>query len=264
MRLSLIYSAFKSAWWWLIHFVTAGKTRVKRISSPKVKQFVTQVIRVKKVSEQIKSVEKYIKALEKDSSEIHFIEKGAGSRAMKKTTRKVSFIAKLAGCSRKQGRLLYRMVDWYKPTRILELGTSLGKSAFYMASANEKAAITTIDINKSVLELAKRGARKLNLNNISFIEADFDNILSDELKKDPDLVYVDGNHSYKGTMKYFNEILNSMTDGMIVFDDIYWSSGMKKAWNEIQTLSNCSIDLYWLGIVIVSQSADKGKYNVRF
>lgn len=264
MRLSLIFSAFKSLWWWLNHFLVSKNTKGHGIHSPAVYEFVTCVVRPQKLSDQIFLVENYIKQLEKDSSEVNIEELGAGSRTMSHSTRKVSDIVKVAGCSRKQGRLLHRIVAYYKPSKILELGTSVGKSVFYMASANFNASITTIDANKSVLDIAKKGAEELKLNQINFIEANFDNVLQKFLESSLDMVYIDGNHSFEGTMRYFKEISGAMSKGIIVLDDIYWSSGMKRAWKEIQQVSTCSIDLYWMGIVLIDELLTPGTYSIRF
>ncbi|HEY4797685.1 MAG TPA: SAM-dependent methyltransferase, partial [Bacteroidia bacterium] len=57
-------------------------------------------------------------------------------------------IAGIAGRSlksKKYGQLLFRLVNRFKPETIVELGTSLGITAAYLASANPKAKIVTIE-----------------------------------------------------------------------------------------------------------------------
>ncbi|MBK6643902.1 MAG: class I SAM-dependent methyltransferase [Bacteroidetes bacterium] len=50
-----------------------------------------------------------------------------------------------------------------------------------------------------------------------------------------DFIFIDGNHTYEATMRYFNWILPKVrAKTMIIFDDINWSAGMQQAWLEIQ------------------------------
>ena len=57
-------------------------------------------------------------------------------------------------------------------------------------------------------------------------------------------------------MKYY-EILKKMKSDftILIFHDIYWSTGMKKAWNKIITDPdiNLSLDLYKMGIVFFNK-----------
>ncbi|HXD92674.1 MAG TPA: class I SAM-dependent methyltransferase, partial [Bacteroidia bacterium] len=67
-----------------------------------------------------------------------------------------------------------------------------------------------------------------------------------------DLVYIDGNHTYKATIKYFNELLKSADENaVLIFDDIYWTPEMTIAWEEIKAhpAVTLSIDLYKVGLV---------------
>ena len=46
-----------------------------------------------------------------------------------------------------------------------------------------------------------------------------------------DLVFIDGNHRYEATLKYFELLKNNLSDkSIVVLDDIHWSSGMRRAW----------------------------------
>ena len=67
-----------------------------------------------------------------------------------------------------------------------------------------------------------------------------------------DFIYLDGNHTYEATTNYFNILLAHIHDNSVmIFDDIYWSEGMAKAWEEIKAHPSVTvtIDLFKLGIV---------------
>ena len=52
----------------------------------------------------------------------------------------------------------------------------------------------------------------------------------------------------------------------MIFDDIYWSSGMKEAWNEIKAHSDVTvtIDLFWIGLVFVRKGQAKENFRIRY
>jgi hypothetical protein len=70
-----------------------------------------------------------------------------------------------------------------------------------------------------------------------------------ELEQDsvPELVFIDGDHSYEATMKYFNYFSSRMKKGFLVFDDINWSAGMRKAWKGRPQNRTVTIDLFYMG-----------------
>ena len=68
----------------------------------------------------------------------------------------------------------------------------------------------------------------------------------------PFLLYIDGNHTYEATIKYFELALTKKDENtVIIFDDIYWSAGMTKAWQEIKNKKEVllSIDTFYFGMV---------------
>ncbi len=57
-------------------------------------------------------------------------------------------------------------------------------------------------------------------------------------------------------MRYFKQVLPYLSDpAVIVFDDISWSPGMRKAWTEIENDEHvsASIDLNNIGIVVIDK-----------
>ena len=81
-----------------------------------------------------------------------------------------------------------------------------------------------------------------------------------------DLIFIDGNHKYQATMKYFHWAINHLNeDGVIIFDDIYWSKEMTKAWIEISTNDNLnlSIDFFHLGVIMIRPEQRKQHFILR-
>ena len=149
---------------------------------------------------------------------------------------------------------MFRLVNWFKPTKILELGTNIGISASYMASVDKSIEIITIEGDVELSKLALQTFDFLKLKNILLIQGEFGEILSDVLKLNPDitLYYIDGNHAKKPTMEYTKQILSHCKEKyLIIYDDIYWSAEMTSCWKEIKKIKdfNVIIDLYHFGMV---------------
>jgi len=52
---------------------------------------------------------------------------------------------------------------------------------------------------------------------------------------------------------------------MLIFDDIYWSEGMKEAWAEIKVHPQVkvTIDLFWIGLVFFKSGQAKEDFKIK-
>jgi len=192
------------------------------------------------------------KTLLTNTQKLQINDLGAGSKHFKQHTRSISEIAKHGISSEKQSEILFRLIALLKPKTSIELGTSLGLNTLYMAQANREAKVYSLEGASTLIHFARELAISQNVNSIEFIEGDFKNNLEPLLKNliTVDLAYIDGNHTYDATLNYFNLFLNKInTDSVLVFDDIYWSSNMLKAWKEIKKNPRVklSIDTFYTG-----------------
>ncbi len=196
-------------------------------------------------------------------------DRGAGSNRLKLGRNKsVKRIAFGSGINHKHGRLLFLIVNRFKPQTIIELGTSLGISSLYLALPNKSAKLYTIDACHDSLEVAKHTFSKLNCVGIETIEGDFDSTLPSLLNhiKAVDLAFIDGNHTYEATLRNFNLLVNKTHDeSIVIFDDIDWSAGMHNAWREVCNDSKVtiSIDLGRIGIVFFRKECKKQHFRIR-
>lgn len=195
------------------------------------------------------------KKLYADNTVLQVEDFGAGSLLSNFKQRVVKDIAKTAGRNEKFGKLLFRIVDKYQFSTIIELGTSLGIGTSYLAKANASAQITTLEGSKEIAATAGKNFNWMQLKNIVQVVGNFDNTFADVLQtsKQFDLLFIDGNHRKEPTINYFNQALAHIhDDSMIIFDDIHWSEGMREAWDTIRTHESVllSIDLFYFGIVL--------------
>lgn len=186
----------------------------------------------------------------------------------KSGSRVISTIAKRAGKSPKQGRLLYRLVKRFQPATILELGTSLGISSLYMAEGAPEARFISIEGCPETARVAQEGMRKHNVK-VDIRVGDFTSQLTSVLEelKSVDLVYIDGNHRRQPTLDYFTLIRKyAHNDTVFIFDDIHWSLEMEEAWKIISTDPDVhvTLDLFHFGIVIARKEQVKEHFVLRW
>ena len=223
------------------------------IHSPFVYDLVTKCFYDKTEFQEYKQLGTFRNELLKSKDSIEVEDFGAGSTVFKSNLRKVADLAKVAGASKSESELLFRIIKYFNPKSILELGTSLAVSTNTINEASTNAKITTIEGSKSIFEWNKKNTARLNLENTEFVNALFDDYLVTlKTENQFDFIYIDGNHTYEATIKYF-EILKKHThkDSVIIFDDIHWSEGMDKAWKEIVDDKDVtlSIDTFHFGMV---------------
>jgi len=236
------------------YYVTASNGRGHGIHSPFVFDFITEVMNDNRHFYAYDSIEQIRKSLLANSKVLTIEDFGAGSTLTKSNKRKVRDIARSALKPKKFGQLMFRIVNHYQANNIIELGTSLGITTAYLASANLKGNVYTFEGAKQAAAIAKQNFNSLSLNNIRVIEGNFDNTLQKQLNKinSVDFAFVDGNHRKNPTIQYFEQLLEKSTGSSVfIFDDIHWSKEMEEAWKFIKHHSavTITIDLFFIGII---------------
>jgi predicted O-methyltransferase YrrM len=238
------------------------------IHSPFVYRLVDTIIydwSDKKVYTEIENIRK---ALLTDDRTITVTDLGAGSHINKNNQKKVSDIAAHALKSPKLAQLLYRLVADIKPNNIIELGTCLGVTSIYLQKAAPIAQVYTLEGSPETAAVAQQVFNKAGLNNIELVIGNFDDTLPgiiDGLEK-LDFIFVDGNHQKDATLKYFEWCLPKVHENtLLIFDDIYWSEGMKEAWAEIKANPQVTvtIDLFWIGLVFFKGGRVKEDFKIK-
>lgn len=236
------------------------------VHSPFVYDLVTQCFYDKTKYSQYQKIKEYRKKLRSNTNVIEVTDLGVGSHIMRQNKRVISDIAKNAGSTLSRSKLLFRLVNFYKPKRIIELGTSLGIATHAMSLGQPDAEIITIEGCPNIADFSSKNLKAHGVKNIEIINAEFSKALADLSEQTFDLIYIDGNHQKDATISYF-ETLMKMTHNntIIVFDDIYWSKGMMDAWETIikNPKITVSIDTFFWGIVFLRTEQAKEHFVVR-
>lgn len=265
-----MYSSWQFAIKYLKYYLTASDAKGHGVHSPFIFELITKILRDKKKYDAYEVVENLRKRLLNDSRLLSVEDLGAGSEGLKKYQRSIKSIARNSAKSGKYGQLLYRIVQFYQPEKILELGTSLGISTSYFALAASGSEVITAEGAKEIANVAQQNFQKLDIKNIELVEGNFDDTLNDILGglKSVDFAFIDGNHRQLPTERYFSQILaKTHNDSILIFDDIHWSREMEQAWTNIKSHSSvrCSIDLFFIGIVLFRKEfLEKQHHHIRF
>lgn len=130
-------------------------------------------------------------------------------------------------CGSVKGRFLYFLAKSIKAKRILELGTSIGYSTLWLASAvGKKGKVVTVDIDPHMISMAKKNIQKANFSkSVEIINKDARKVLS-ELKGNFDLIFVDIIKSqYIEVLEPCTKLLKK--GGILVADNAMWDEVKK-------------------------------------
>ena len=263
---------FYRAWTYIRHRLTAWNTTGEGIHSPSLFYIVSFLMRDRNSYYCFADIERRRESLLADREELDVVDYGSGgSPEGKHVTRRVCDIAREHLERARVGQLLFRLVSYLgreqkRPLRIVELGTSLGITTAYLAAADSRNRVVTLEGSSALIRVACRQWEQLGLTNIECIEGNIDNTLDEYTSEGVDIAYVDANHTYEATMRYANRLLSRLEEhGILVLDDIYYSREMTRAWEELKRDERVttSMDLYDVGLLFVDPHYLKRNYRIR-
>ena len=263
---------FHRIWSYLRHSMTAWNTSGEGIHSPYLFHIVRFIMRDRNAYYCFAGIERQRERLLRCEDMLDVVDFGsAGSPAGMHIQRRVCDIASSHLERPEVGQLLFRLAtvlvqNEKRPLEILELGTSLGITTAYLASADSRNRVTTCEGSEAVLRVAQEVWRMLELENILWQQGNIDDTLYICARERIDIAYVDANHTYEATKRYADFLLPKITEnGMLIIDDIHHSEEMERAWKELQVdpRVTTSMDLYHLGILFVNLCFLKRNYRIR-
>jgi len=249
------------------HYLTSNSRH--GVHSPFVYSLIDRVIYDFSPKEYVKPIEELRKKLKNDTRTLRITDLGAGSMLNNGKVKQISSLAKNALKPPRVAKVIARLANEFHPESIVELGTCLGITTLYLSKASSSSRIITVEGCPETAKVARENFKRLAANNIETRTGNFDVVfpeIIEELSR-IDFLFIDGNHRKDATLKYFYDCLPKVHEAsVLIFDDIYWSKGMKEAWQEIKNHPQVTvtIDLFYIGLVFFKSAQVKEDFKVRF
>lgn len=234
------------------------------VHSPFVYKLITKGFKSKIPADVSQIFKQYRKSLLQSKTTISVTDFGSGSRIFKSNTRKVSEIARFAGTPYFKQTFLYKLADYLNFKNTLELGTSLGMGTIALAKA-ENNKVVSIEGCPETAKTAQKQLNEFKIKNIQIENGLFEEVIP-KISKKWDAVFIDGSHSQKNTLMYFELLLPYLhNDSVLIFDDIYWSQEMTLAWKELVAHQEVtvSIDVFHFGLLFFRKEQLKESFTIR-
>jgi predicted O-methyltransferase YrrM len=173
------------------------------------------------------------------------------------------------------GILLHLFATHLEARVILELGSCVGISSAYLASAASHPRLITIDGSPAMVAIAEETVAPFS-DRALVMHSSFDSGLPRALAQfgdeglPIDLAFIDGHHHEAPTLHYVRTILPHLSKGaLIVLDDIYLRAGMRRAWAELSAMRGVSVAvntgrfglLVWEGGTAIPRQYDLARYT---
>jgi predicted O-methyltransferase YrrM len=124
---------------------------------------------------------------------------------------------------------------------VVEMGTAVGLSSAYLAAGlevNGGGRVLTLDLAPERHVVARDLHERLGLAElVETRTGDFADTLDAALGDAApiDVLFIDGHHQHEPTVEYFERARPHLAGGaVVIFDDIRWSDGMRRAWSDVQ------------------------------
>ncbi len=250
-----------------LRFYAAADTRYQ-VHSPFVFEWVNAVLEDRRWYYAFEDIEAVRREMQASPITLEVEDHGSAASAETPVLRQIPVrtLARRAASSPSQGRMLFRTAQWLHPARMLELGSSVGIGAMYLASAARHARLISLEGSETVAHVARTNLGILDLHHqAEVVSGPFQRTLGPALEAlgQVDLIFFDGHHREAATLDYFERCLPYCHAGsVLVFDDMYWSAEMTAAWEKIKQHQRVtlSIDCYDLGLVFLNPELGPKKH----
>ena len=232
------------------------------VHSPFVYDFMKNAMGINIKEQHQKEILQCISNVNSNKKEIIVQDYGAKSKKLK-GKRSVREIFKTSSSYGKNALLLYRISNYFKPKRILELGTSIGIGSLHLHLGYPSAHITSVEGCQETFNLAKQN---LESTNIELMNSTFYDYIKSLNEESFDLIFIDGHHDGEA-LKYYLKLLSDYihNDTIIVLDDIRWSKSMFNAWNKIKLEKkyHLSMDFFRMGVLMKRPQQEKEHFILK-
>lgn len=166
--------------------------------------------------------------------------------------------------SAKYGRLLFRLVNFFRAKSVLQVGASEGWQALYLNAAAKQMVVLDKDAGR-LTKVAELNAKSKSLRTMEGVDPDTLEKAIKELNA-LDVLFLNVSGDAAQTRRLFDACLPHVHPGTVLIIDGIHKKGMKKVWEYIRQRNDVPVtmDLYSLGLVFFNRKMYKKNYNLYF
>lgn len=170
------------------------------------------------------------------------------------------------GVSRKEGELLFRLANHYKPHSILTMGSSMGLLPLYLTGYSSKACCITLEKNDEIALVAQEALKKRENRQIRIYPGLYEQSLPDALQElgEIDFLHISKALTTKELDALYHQCIPHMHDETIVMiGGIRDTSDKQKYWQQRckDSQITTSVDLYRSGLIFFRPQLHKRMYK---
>ncbi len=224
------------------------------IHSPFVYSLITKVLREKNLYYDYNKIEQLRDALLNDS----FLLKDRDTRRI---------VTKFK-TSERHGRFLFRLVNFFHPETLLEIGTGLGVDTLYMASPHADCRCVTLEEDQSLHLLSKMLFSRNCTSNIEAMKGSWEETVKQAITTIEKLDFVCLNAGPQLPIREIYNICRTKMHDQSIFliRNIRTSIVLFELWEELKKEKNVvtSVDMYSMGILFYNPSLTNQQYNLYY
>lgn len=186
-----------------------------------------------------------------------------------KRLRKIKSVVGDYAITPKYGQLLFRLVNYYKPSVILEYGTTCGISTMYMAAPNSKTSVYSLSKQPEMADLSQSMCERIAMHNIkrskaTDLMAEAQRLVQ-EMPED-DFLYINSATPAEVSTLVNLRMARNGKRFFIVVPNPYTTDEMWNVWQALKADERVklSINIFNLGILIANENLQKEDFILRF
>lgn len=170
--------------------------------------------------------------------------------------------------SQKEGELLFRLTNHYKPHTILVVGSSLGLAPLYLTGYASPLQCITLESEADIAAIAQKSIERKTNPSIQIIQGDPSTTLQEALQqfKRIDCLYLCKELQVEKLDEIYRACLPFLHDkSMVIIRGIHSSSEKYTYWKQVCTSPKItvSVDVYKLGLIFFRPKLHKRMYKSR-
>lgn len=170
--------------------------------------------------------------------------------------------------SKKEGELLFRLANHYKPQTILTLGSSMGLVPLYLTGYSTQACCIALEYDDEIAAIAQKAIKKKGRQSIRIYSVKNEQTLPNALEalEQIDCLYLGKTLSadeWAATYRQCRPLMHKGT--MLIVNGIHTSSTKRTCWKQLcnDTDATVSVDLCRMGLIFFDPKLHKRMYKSR-